>query len=221
MSEMFWFQHPSELVKDFEVWPKENMAFVQKLNAISRLVILLTILGFGITMNPRFLTVGVVTLAVIVFLHQQRATLAKKEGFTMKEIMPSGMDSSVNPEFYKPTPKNPLSNVLLTEIMDDPDRNAAPPAFNPPTTREINSDTQEMVQQQYPDFPGIKDKLFKDLGDSVDFHNSMIPFNSNPSTQIPNDQNAFAKFCYGDMPSCKAGDDVACLQKVGAYLPEN
>ena len=78
-----------------------------------------------------------------------------------------------------------------------------------------------MIQDQHPDFPDMKDKLFKDLGDSVEFHNSMIPFNSNPSTQIPNDQNAFAKFCYGDMPSCKSGDDIACLQKAGAYLPEN
>lgn len=213
---MFWFQHPSVLFKDFELWPKENMMFNEKLNAISRLVILLTIIGFLYTQNMRFLVVGVVTLAVIIFLHQQRMVLNKQEGFTMKDIVPQ-----TNSTFYKPTPNNPLSNVLLTEIQDDPDRAAAPPAFDPPTTREINRDTQEMVQQQHPDFPGMKDKLFKDLGDSVDFHNSMIPFNSAPNTQIPNDQNAFAKFCYGDMPSCKAGDDVACLQKVGAYLAEN
>ena len=36
-----------------------------------------------------------------------------------------------------------------------------------------------------------------------------------------NDQNAFAKYCYGDMPSCKAGDSVACNQATGSYLPEN
>lgn len=215
---MFWFQHPTVLIQDFELWPKEDMDLNRKLNAISRLVILLTILGFGYTQNVRFLTVGIATLVVVVFLHRQKMDLDKQEGFSMKDIVPVPPE---NMSFYKPSPKNPLSNVLLTEIMDDPDREAAPPAFNPPTTREINRDTQEMVQQQYPDFPGIKDKLFKDLGDSFEFHNSMIPFNSNPATTIPNDQNAFAKFCYGDMPSCKAGDDVACLQNAGAYLPEN
>ena len=216
MSGNFWFQHPSILVKDFELWPSENMQFDRKLNAISRLIILLSLLGFVYTNNMRILTAGVVTLGVIVFLHQQRMELKQKEGFTIRDILPPA-----NTTFYKPNPKNPMSNVLLTEIQDDPNRPAAPPAFNPPTTREINRSTQEMVQEQHPDFPDMKDKLFKDLGDSVDFHNSMIPFNSNPATQIPNDQNAFAKFCYGDMPSCKAGDDVACLQKVGAYLPEN
>ena len=60
-----------------------------------------------------------------------------------------------------------------------------------------------MVSECHPDFPDIDKKLFRDLGDNIEFHNSMIPFNSNPNTEIPNDQNAFAKFCYGDMPSFK------------------
>jgi len=216
MSEEFWFQHPSVLVKDFEFWPKENMDFKTKLNAISRLIILLTLLGYFYTQNIRILIVGLVTLGVIVFLYHQKSQINKEEGFTIRDIVPT-----TKTDYYIPSAKNPLSNVLLTEIRDNPDREAAPPAFDPPTHQDINNDVQQMVQDQHPDFPGMKDKLFKDLGDSVDFHNSMIPFNSNPATQIPNDQNAFAKFCYGDMPSCKAGDDIACLQNAGAYLPEN
>ena len=217
MTGSFWFQHPSVLVKDFELWPRETMSFDRKLNAITRLIILLSLLGYLYTQNVQILIVGLVTLGVIVFLHQQKMALKEKEGFTVRDLVPNNENNS----FYKPTSKNPLSNVLLTEIHDDPNREAAPPAFDPSTHREINRDVQQMVQDQHPDFPEMKEKLFKDLGDSVGFHNSMIPFNSNPATQIPNDQNAFAKFCYGDMPSCKAGDDVACLQKVGAYLPEN
>ena len=48
MSEMFWFQHPKVLIKDFELWPSEDMVFNRKLNAMSRLVILLTVLGFWV-----------------------------------------------------------------------------------------------------------------------------------------------------------------------------
>lgn len=216
MSEEFWFQHPSVLVKDFEVWPKESMDFKTKLNAISRLIIILTVIGYLYTMNINILIVGLVTLGVIVFLYEEKQKLNKEEGFTIRDIVPN-----TDAVYYNPSSKNPLSNVLLTEIRDNPHRKEAPPAFDPPTHDEINNDVQQMVQDQHPDFPGMKDKLFKDLGDSVDFHNSMIPFNSNPATQIPNDQNAFAKFCYGDMPSCKAGNDIACLQNAGAYLPEN
>jgi hypothetical protein len=216
MSEQFWFQHPEDLVKDYELWPKEGMTLERKLNAISRLIIILTFVGYFYTGNINIVVVGLITLAVIVFLHREKSAF-KKEGFTMRDLVPYASDNT----FYNPSSKNPLSNVLLTEIHDNPNRKAAPPAFNPQTHREINEDVQQMVQDQHPDFPDMKDKLFKDLGDRVDFHNSMIPFNSNPATQIPNDQNAFAKFCYGDMPSCKAGDDIACLQKAGAYLPEN
>ena len=35
-------------------------------------------------------------------------------------------------------------------------------------------------------------------------------FYTNPSTTIPNDQESFAKWCYGDMPSCKDGQN--CLR---------
>ena len=36
----------------------------------------------------------------------------QKEGFTMKDIIPPS-----NSAFYKPNAKNPMSNVLLTEIL--------------------------------------------------------------------------------------------------------
>ena len=174
---------------------------------------MLSVIGFAYTKNIRILIAGIITLCIIVFLHQQRNQAIiddVKEGFTMQDLLPNN--------YYNSNSKNPLGNVLLPEIHDDPNRKEAPPAFS---NEEINKNTQKMVQEQHPDFPDMDERLFKDLGDSFEFHNSMIPFNSAPNTQIPNDQNAFAKFCYGDMPSCKAGDDVACLQRNGAYLPSN
>ena len=193
------------------------MTFEQKLNAISRLVIFLSILGYIYTRNIQILVVGLITLGAIIILYQQKHDLAKQEGFSMQNE-PNEPNESEN-TFNTHSVKNPLGNVMLTEILDTPNRNAAPPAFAPAVQKNINSDVQQMVQDNHPDFPNMKEKLFKDLGDSVDFNNSMIPFNSNPPTQIPNDQDAFAKFCYGDMPSCKAGDDVACSQNTGSYLP--
>lgn len=113
MSEKFWFQHPSVLVEDFELWPQDGMSFTRKLNAISRLIIVLSIIGFLYTKKTHMLLVGAVTLGVIIFLHQQKTELKKQEGFTIQDIIPS------NNTFYKPNAKNPLSNVLLTEILDD------------------------------------------------------------------------------------------------------
>lgn len=49
----------------------------------------------------------------------------------------------------------------------------------------------------------IRQKLFKNLGDSLDYDNFSRNFYTMPNTTNPNDQKAFAKFCYGDMKSCK------------------
>ena len=54
------------------------------------------------------------------------------------------------------------------------------------------------------------DRLFKDLGDNLSFQNNMRNFHSMPNTTIPNGQKAFAEFCYGNMPSCKDGDNEQC-----------
>jgi hypothetical protein len=42
----------------------------------------------------------------------------------------------------------------------------------------------------------------------------MIHFNATANTQIPNDQKSFAEFCYGDMTSCKEGNEMACTQSM-------
>jgi len=103
-------------------------------------------------------------------------------------------------------------NVLLPEIQDDPKRPPAALSYRPKTIANINKSTQNMVVDTFDNPEGIEERLFKDLGDSFEFDRSMIQFNSNPSTTIPNDQQSFAEFCYGDMISCKEGTSMACNQ---------
>ena len=214
MSETFWLQNPKILLAYAEFWPQENMSFERKLNAITRLIIVLSLLGYLYTRNRLILLTCLITLGIIIFIYNQRQSL-NKEGFNLREVKP---DANI---FYESSAQNPLGNVLLPEINDNPKRNEAPPSFSNNIHKNINENVKKMVQSQNPDIENIDERLFNDLGDNVQFHNSMIPFNSNPSTQIPNDQNAFAHFCYGNMPSCKTGDKMACAQKVGSYLAEN
>ena len=60
-------------------------------------------------------------------------------------------------------------------------------------------------------------KLFKDAGSELMFEQSLRPFNSNPSTTIPNDQAGFAEFCYGSMISCKEGNQFACARNLARH----
>ena len=62
----------------------------------------------------------------------------------------------------------------------------------------------------------IDSRLFRDLTDNLSFEQSMRSFNSTPNTRIPNDQTAFAEYCYGNMISCRGGDEVACARNISA-----
>ena len=79
----------------------------------------------------------------------------------------------------------------------------------------MNKATQAFVTSNF-DAPKkeIDDKLFKDLGDSYTFDQSMRTWYATPNTQVPNDQHAFAEYCYGNMISCKEGNALACSRSM-------
>jgi hypothetical protein len=153
----FWSNDPTILFNKnyiFELWPTNEMCYNQKLNSISRLIILITILGYISTMSLRVLVVGFATLVVIFILHTMRKQKITKEmineGFEVdgnkviglsdesKQIVnPVTLESILKTEFKEGNKKNPFSNVLLPQINDDPNRKAAPPSFNPECDEDI------------------------------------------------------------------------------------
>lgn len=212
MSTSFWINDPLILINEkhiFEIFPLEKMSYNEKLNSISRLIILLTIIGIFFTQPLRMLITGIITLGIIVFLFfAQKKDSEKKEAFSSINY--------INNNYVSPKPKNPLMNVILTEYKDDPTRKPAAPSFNPIVEEKINEDTKEFIASQFDnsnnlvDKENIKSRLFQDLGDNFVFNQSMRNFYSTPNTTIPNDQKGFAEFCYGDMISCKEGNPLAC-----------
>ena len=218
MSTTFWLNDPTVLIKQqyiSQIWPKKGMNTNDKLNAITRLVIILTVLGYLITNTPKIIVTGIVTLACIAILQQAHFWKSTKE-----DIKKAGKEAFSNPKYYKmmrgkftePNPKNPAMNVLLPEINDNPNRKEAAPAFNPVVEKDMNKTTQEFVTSNFDGDPDIANKLFKDLGDNYVFNNSMWNWYATPNTKIPNDQAGFADFCYGDMISCKENNALACTQ---------
>ena len=222
MSTQFWLKNPSVLLdKNMinELWPAENMEFNNKLNAISRLIIILTILGFLLTRSIKFIITGIITLAVIIALHRVQTEKNKKQKIT-KDMTKTIKEGFTNPVLYElkkndytnPTKKNPVMNVLLTEIKDDPTRKPAAPSFNPTVEKEMNIKTKDMILEKNKENV-IDSRLFRDLGDNFDFDQSMRTFYSTANTTVPNDQTAFADFLYGDMVSCKEGNAFACSRE--------
>ena len=221
MSSSFWINNPSVLLEKsqiFQVWPTTTMKSGQKLNAITRLVILLTILGFVYSRRIAILITGFVTLAILVVLYfLQKKKDEKIEEQNIKEGFKNNEENQVKKgltlpplNFTMPTKENPLMNVLIPQIQYDPERQVAAPSFNEEVEKEINKKTQDFVVEQFDNDEKIKKLLFADLADNMEFSFSMRNFNSMPATSIPNDQGAFEQFCYGDMISCKEGNSFAC-----------
>jgi hypothetical protein len=235
MTIQFWTNEPTVLFnKDyiFDLWPTSEMCYEQKLNAITRLIIIITILAYILTMNNRILVAGFFTILVIFILYKMRKQKITKEfineGFNVQGNNISGLSSDFNSdkksvtlkevlktEFKEGNRKNPFSNVLLTQIMDDPDRNAAPPSFNVDVAENITKNTKKTVQMLNPEIKNTDKQLFGDLWENFELDQSNRAFYSTANTRVTNDQGAYAEYLYGDLKySAKESTPEGNMQRV-------
>jgi len=233
MTIQFWSNQPTILFNKeyiFELWPTTNMCYEQKLNSITRLVILLTILGYILTRSLRILGVGIITLLIIFILFTMRKQKVTKEmlkeNFSMQTkpqptmdqnsayLNPVTLESVLKSKFKEGNRKNPFSNVLLTQINDDPDRKSAPPAFNMEVEEDITKNVKKSVQMMNPDIKNTDKQLFGDMWQNFELDQSNRVFYSNSNTRIePGDQSSFGKFLYGNMPSAKESTPDGNMQR--------
>lgn len=195
-----WYKEPYELfkirsIRDF--YPNEDNTLEEKLNNITRLMILLTIIGVVI-MREKSIKLVITTLMmgviVVIYYNHEKKTMIQYDTQNIQE-------NFTNPEYYKQTkdrytiPKknNPYMNVLLTDIKDNPRRKKAAILYN----SEVKKETETAVKSN------LDKKLFRSMDDDINFDIAQRQFYSMPNTQIPNNQDEFAKFCYGNMRSDK------------------
>ena len=247
MTTPFWSNDPTILFnKDsiFQLWPTENLTFEAKLNAISRIVIVLSILGFLFTQKQNFIIIGLITLAIVFSLYKLRKDkivqglvqqTSAVEGFQSKgskgskgskDFSTGSVASSINTtnpitletllrsDFHPTTKKNPFGNVLLTDIMDQPDRKAAAPSFNPDVHEDISTAVKKTTQMLNPGIKNTNKQLYGDLKDNYDLDKSMMRFYATANTRVTNDANSFGNWLYGNMPSGKESGPDAAMQRV-------
>ena len=220
-----WFDDPTILFnKDsiFELWPTMDMCYEQKINAITRLVILITILGYILTTSKRIVAVGVLTLVVIYVLFKSRKQKITNdminEGFTNSMVEVTGepvpLDAVLKTEFKQGSKKNPFSNVLLTQIGDEPDRKSAPPSFNVDVDEDITKNIKRAVQMMNPGIKNTSKQLFGDLYQEQQLDNFSRQLYSTPNSRVENDGISFAKYLYGEMYSAKESTPEGNMQRV-------
>ena len=244
MTTPFWSNEPTILFNTdniLQVWPQPSMSFEAKLNAISRFVIVLSILGFVFTMRPHFLVIGAITLAIILSLYkyrkqtivngltenfdnQEKKDASNKKNKNKKNVRkitpttfttdPVTLESMLRSEFHPTTKQNPFGNVLLTDIMDDPERKAAAPSFNPDVHEDITTAVKKQTQMLNPDIISTNKQLYGDLKDNYDLDMSMQRFYSTANSRISNDQGAFCTYLFGSMYSAKEDTPEGAMMRV-------
>lgn len=200
----FWLENPNILLNKkyiTEIWPSDNFDLARKLNAITRIIIIMAILGYYLTKSPFIPVSAIVSLIVLVIIFKSKNKIIK-EGNTNMNINRNNEEFKqlLKKEFTVPTQKNPVMNILMNEYKDNPKRKPAAPVYNEQVHQEMNQKAKSKTDK----------RLFKNLGDNISFENSMRNFYAMPNTEIPNNQKDFALFCYGNMPSCKDGDALQC-----------
>ncbi len=224
----FWLYNPGILLdkeKMLELWPKDSNNMTENLNAISRTIIVLTTLGFFSTQSIHILVSGIVTLIVIVALYKTKKnesimteglrnmeTLTDdlKKNETVKKMMELNAEANINKlasRLTKPNSSNPYMNYMMTDYVDNPNKKPALPLFNNKVKKQVDMSVAS----------NLDERLFRSLGDLMEFDNFSRNFHTMPNTTNPNDQKAFAEFCYGNMKSCKEGDCYNMLDS----CPEN
>ena len=199
------------------------MYYEQKLNAVTRMIIVISILGYLYTRSIRIPIAGVSMIAVIYFVFRSRKYKVTRdmihEGFTASPdtsviVNPETLESVLRSEYKEGNKKNPFSNVLLTQITDDPSRKAAPPAFNPEIDEDITRNVKKAVQFMNPDIKNTSKQLYGDLYENFELDQSNRTFFSTANTRVENDQASFADYLYGNMPSSKESNAAGAMQRV-------
>lgn len=219
--EEFWLKNIGVLIDTQyikNIWPKQDTKIETKLNAITRMVLILTVIGITVfkTEPLRLLVTTIVTIGVIVAYHHYFCVMTKNNGENKEHYK----EAFTNPELYQdtkqnytnPTKENPFMNVIHTDIQDNPTRKPAAPIYNPVVKKEaesmiksnITKEVKEVIEDKRKDLKSrtrssTDKKLFQDLGDEIDFEVSNRQFYTMPNTNIPNNQKEFAEFCFGNL----------------------
>lgn len=172
-------------------FPNMSMTLIEKLNALFRLSIYLSILLYLFTNNYLYLYIMIIVGLFTCYIYYNQ-----KDNIELYFNSITNSDNNVLSQRIieddkidiEPTTENPFMNINL--ITDNKVKPRAPPSWN-----------NETVQKEIEDKFGYN--LYRDVGDLYGKSNSQRQYYTMPSTTIPNNQTSFAKWCYGVGPTCK------------------
>ena len=178
MGEQIWFKNPSVLF-DRDTWsrfvPTKIMTISESLNSVVRFATYFSIILYFASGNGSYLIAIPVVMATTILLQNLFPNGKTIESFISKEVTKSE-------SYTKPSAANPFMNVLLTEIVDDPER----PDAAPTNRRDVKAEIHKSFQQT--------SDIYMDTTDLFDQTQAMRTFHTLQSSLVPNDLDGFKKW---------------------------
>jgi hypothetical protein len=185
----FWIDQPKILFNVdhiHEIWIYPEMSLNEKLNAMTRLILLLSLLGYVFLNRSIILVIGLILVVLIVIVYK-------------KDDLLEGMTNPVQPI----QPNNPLNNVLMTDYLDNPTLKPNHPVYSNTVENAINTSALSSILLQNKDNKDIG-QGFSSTRDQMEFEQSMRPFITQPVNSVDQvEYGDFIKFITGTMPSQK------------------
>ena len=186
----FWVNQPTILFNKkyiTQIWPYSYLSYEEKMNAATRFIILISLLGYVLLNRIVIIVLGLIIIGIIVLLYK------KKEGIHFPYHGINNQPIEQN---------NPFGNVLMSDYKYNPHKKEVNSDYTPDLENSINRKIKEFIVQENNDNNDIYN-LFNNVGDQLTFEQNNRQFYTNPSTTIPNKQDDFLSFCYGTLPSEK------------------
>lgn len=201
MSKTIWYEDLTQFITVdtyYQVLPLGDMSLEEKLNALLRFFLYLSIILALLLKNAKYLFMGLVpAILSIVFYQFERRDREYAENFLKNR----DLDIVDNQLCTRTTIDNPFMNPSIVDIQYNSERPAA-------------CDLDKVKDKVNDNF---KQRVYKDVNDLWGTSYSAREFYTVPSTTIPNDQDGFAKWLYGSGPTCKEGNGLECQQNM--YRP--
>ena len=200
MTEQIWYNDLSDFMNSnnyMKILPLQEMSTEQKLNAILRFALYLSVLLALLHANYKYLFIAIITALVSAVINQYSSGKKEMNEQFLKKNNAYIVDNKV---CSRSTVDNPFMNPSIADIT-----------MNPNHPEACNLDNEEVKQMVEDNFNA---RLFRDVSDLYGNMSSQRQFYTMPVTTIPSNQTDFANWLYNRGTSCKEGNGEQCYRNI-------
>lgn len=196
---MFWTNDINILFQPVLI-PTDYMPIDEKLNALTRLVIFVTLIIALLLQDSRIILLMIILVIIIVIIYEY---YNKYNVQTDSFLNSKNLEVIDNKICLKPTQNNPFMNPVLTDITNDEYNSASIGACD-----VYNERIEESIDKMY------NESMYRNADDLYDRSTGKRQFYTVPGNKVPNDQEIFANWLYNRGKSCKENNGSKCYENL-------